>query len=200
MVPFAYLLTSPSNPESRSTLNPCTVVMPSLLPFRHPPLATSPLQSPPSRWRFPLMSGFPYNPAPTALFSGVPFPISPNSPNRLQPVPFRSWTFSRPRALQPVPAVVCVRQEGNAPAQPVSMALHANRVRKVSLAPHVNRVHRTAQTVIRELQALVDVLTQRCRTYRRPAIVSTVFAVPMDNARAMPVGPPAPMVPHALRV
>lgn len=192
-----------SNLESRSTPNRCTAATDSSLPFRPLPPETPLPQSPPSHWCFRQMFGSPCNLAPTVSFSGVPSPILPNFPYQSQRVPLQSWTSSPPPAPLPVLVTVCVPQTGHALVRLASRVLRVNRVQWASSALNVNPVHQIVPNATRESQVPASASPPLSLTCRHPAIVSTVFAVPMDSVHAIPAGPLVPMAPrvrHAQRV
>lgn len=156
MAPFPCPSTSRSNLVPRSTLNRNTAALHNSLLFRHLPLAIPLPQSPHSHLRFLRMSGSPCNLAPIGSFSGVPFPMFPNFPDRSQPAPFRSWTSSRRRAHHPVLEMACVLPAERALVRQVSLVPHVNPVRTVSSALNVNLAHQIVPSVIRESQVLAS--------------------------------------------
>lgn len=158
MAPFPYPSTLLSSPGLRFTPNRCTAATNYSLPFLPPPPGTPLPQLPHNHWCSRQMSGSPYSLAPTALFSGIPFPMLPNSPFPSQQVPLPSWISSPRHALLPVLPMACAPSMGRAPVRLVSLVLHVNRARRVSSVLDANPVHPTVASVTRESQAPVSAL------------------------------------------
>ena len=200
MAPFPCPSRLLSNPELPSTPNRCTAAAVNSLPFRPLSLGTRLLRSPRSLSRSRRVSGSPCNPAPIASFSGVPSPMLLNFLHQSRQVPLQSWISSRRHAPLLALVTVCVLPMEHALVQPASLVLRVNRVRRVSSVLNASPVHPTVPSATRESQVPASVLPPPLPTHHHPAIVSTVFAVPMDSVHATLAGPLVPMVPRVRRV